>query len=61
MGVNKLVRTVKRSKTTIEVGLIGRPETSVNNYQVRTQNFSLGEGADPKAIYNLCLILKIML
>jgi hypothetical protein len=32
--------------------------------QVRTQNFSFGEGgggADPEAIYNLCLILKIML
>jgi hypothetical protein len=29
---------------------------------VRTQNFSLGGGgADPEAIYNLCLILKIML
>jgi hypothetical protein len=30
---------------------------------VRTQNFSLGQGggADPEAIYNICLILKIML
>jgi hypothetical protein len=29
--------------------------------QVCTQNFSLGEGADPKAMYNFCLILKIVL
>jgi hypothetical protein len=30
--------------------------------QVHTQKFSLGEGGnDPEAIYNLCLILKIML
>jgi hypothetical protein len=29
--------------------------------QVRTQSFSFGGGADPEAIYNLCLILKIML
>jgi hypothetical protein len=32
--------------------------------QVRTQNFSFGEGggkADPEATYNLCLILEIML
>jgi hypothetical protein len=28
--------------------------------QVRTQNFSLG-GADPEAIYNVSVILKIML
>jgi hypothetical protein len=29
-------------------------------HQMQTQNFSLG-GAGPEAIYNLCLILKIML
>jgi uncharacterized membrane protein YoaK (UPF0700 family) len=28
--------------------------------QVRSQNFSLGGGADPEAMYTLCLILKII-
>jgi hypothetical protein len=30
-------------------------------YQVHTQNFLLLGGSDPEAIYNLCLILKIVL
>jgi hypothetical protein len=29
--------------------------------QVRTQNVSLGRGADPEAIYNLRLILKTVI
>jgi hypothetical protein len=29
--------------------------------RVRTQDFLLGGGADPEAMYNLYLILKIML
>jgi hypothetical protein len=34
----------------------------INNCnQVLTQNFYWGGEADPEAIYNLCLILKIML
>jgi hypothetical protein len=39
--------------------------TETSSFQkVRTQNFSLGGGgggADPEAVYNLCLILNIML
>jgi hypothetical protein len=29
--------------------------------QVHTQNFSLGRGANPEALYNLCVILKTVL
>jgi hypothetical protein len=38
-------------------------DTMISLSQVRTQYFSLGGGgqADPEAIYNLYLILKVML
>jgi hypothetical protein len=39
-------------------------ETTLNSKHVRTQNFSFGRGrggADPEAICNCCLILKVML
>jgi hypothetical protein len=39
-------------------------ETTLNSKHVRTQNFLFGaggRGANPEAICNLCLILKIML
>jgi hypothetical protein len=34
--------------------------SSSSNSQVHAQNFSLGGGVDPEAIYNSCPILKIM-
>jgi hypothetical protein len=41
-----------------DICCIFRVDSGHIKHQVRTQNFSLG---DPEAIYNICLILKIML